>query len=60
MLLYIKSINEYLYGNYFLRLQSGAYSGICPGGFNLFSLPRGTQHPLGPKNPLKTIDLTDP
>ena len=47
-------------GNYFFRLQSGAYSGICPGGFNLFSFPRGAQHSLGPKTPLKTIDFTGP
>ena len=32
-------------------LLTGAYSGICPG---------GAQHPLGPENPLKSIDFTSP
>ena len=32
--------------------MSGAYSGIFPGG--------GAQNPLGPENPLKSIDFTGP
>ena len=29
-------------------------------GHNLFFFPRGAQHPLGPENPLNTINYTDP
>ena len=40
---------------------SGAYSGICPGGgLNFFLSMRWAQHPLGPENPLKSIDFTGP
>ena len=35
-----------------------AYSGIFPGGAYIFFFPGGAQHPLGPENPLKSIDFT--
>ena len=47
-------------GNYFLGYSQGHIQEFFPGGFNLFSFPRGAQHPLGPKTPLKTIDFTGP
>ena len=40
------------------QILPGAYSGICPGGLTFFIFPGGAQHPLGPENPLKSIDLT--
>ena len=43
------------------RLFSEAYSGICPGGLKFFYLSMGrAQHPLGPENPLKSMDFTGP
>ena len=40
---------------------SEAYSGICPvGGLIFFIFPGGAQHPLGPENPLKSIEFTGP
>jgi len=41
---------------------SGAYSEICPGGLKIFFSFQGggAQHPLGPENPLKSIDFTGP
>ena len=41
-------------------LFSGAYSGICPGGAYFFSLSRGAHHPLGPANPLKSLNFSAP
>ena len=41
--------------------SSGAYSGIWTGGgLNFILFPRGAQHPLGPENPLKSIEFTGP
>ena len=46
---------------YSQRMRPGAYSGICPGGaYIFFSFQGGAQHLLGPENPLKSIDFTDP
>ena len=39
----------------------GAYSGIFSGGLKILFFPgEGAQHPLGPENPLKSIDFTGP
>ena len=39
-------------------MLSGAYSGICPArGLKFFLFPGEAQHPLGPENPLKSIDF---
>ena len=39
--------------------ETGAYTGICSMGLTFLSF-QGAQHPLGPENPLETIDLTAP
>ena len=46
----------------FFFIQPGAYTEICPsGGLNFFLiLASGAQHPLGPENPLQTIDFSIP
>ena len=40
----------------------GAYSEFFSGGLKVFFFPGGggAQHPLGPENPLKSIDFTGP
>ena len=45
---------------YIYMFSAGAYSGICPEGLKFFYLSRGAMHPLGPENPLKSIDFTGP
>ena len=45
----------------FCVMIRGVYSGICLGGLTFFYLSMGrAQHPLGPENPLKSIDFTGP
>ena len=46
--------------SYIYMFSAGAYSGICLGGLKFFYLSRGAMHPLGPENPLKSIDFTGP
>ena len=43
-----------------IELNSGAYSEIFPLGKLNFFFQGGAQNPLGPKNPLKSIDFTGP
>ena len=40
--------------------MQGRIQEFVHGGLKFFSLSRGAQHPLGPENPLKSIDFTGP
>ena len=40
--------------------HQGRIQEFVQGGLHFFLFPGGAQHPLGPENPLKSIDFTGP
>lgn len=55
---YIKLL--FTFSNVNNTYNAGAYAGIRTGKLKFFPLGVNTQHPFDPKNPLQTVDFSDP